>query len=89
MRRHYLVRGRVQGVGYRYFAWRHGRRLGLAGWVRNLPDGRVEALADAAPDRLEQFEAELRRGPALASVQALDIAEPQDESEPLGTFEIR
>jgi acylphosphatase len=89
VRRRYLVEGAVQGVGFRHFAWRQGRRLGLQGWVRNLPDGRVEAVAEGDRGRLERFEAELARGPIMASVTQLQHSEIPDESEPLGSFEIR
>ncbi len=70
--RHFLVSGRVQGVGYRYFAYRAALRLGLLGWVRNLADGRVEALAEGSPAALDAFAEELRRGPAHSSVTRLD-----------------
>ncbi|MCK9517757.1 MAG: acylphosphatase [Dehalococcoidia bacterium] len=62
--RRYIVRGRVQGVGFRYFTERLGRNLGLDGWVRNLPDGRsVEAVAAGDPATLDDFERGLREGP--------------------------
>ena len=69
------VRGRVQGVGFRAATAHEGRRLGLAGWVRNLPDGRVEveAAGDAATvDRLVEW---LRHGPAPARVTGIDVEE--------------
>jgi acylphosphatase len=64
----YYVSGIVQGVGYRYFVERLARRLKLAGYVKNLPDGRVEAYAIGDEGSLERFRAELRRGPVGASV---------------------
>ena len=54
--RRYLVSGRVQGVGFRFFADAVAQREGLHGWVRNLPDGRVEALAEGEADALDRFE---------------------------------
>lgn len=66
--RHLLIEGKVQGVGYRYFAYQAALRLGLAGWVRNLADGRVEALAEGEGDILDAWVAELRRGPARSVV---------------------
>ena len=89
MKRRYLVTGVVQGVGFRYFTRRAAHRLGLGGWVRNLPDGRVEAEAVGPPAVLGQFEAELRRGPTGGRVTNLQIEEiPDDGLEPT-SFEIR
>ena len=64
-----VVTGRVQGVGYRAFVVRQADSLGLAGWVRNQSDGSVEAFAAGKPDRLDEFVAALRRGPAHARVE--------------------
>jgi acylphosphatase len=71
--RRYVVSGRVQGVGFRYFTQDTARREGLAGVVRNLPDGRVEAVAEGDSDALGRFEVALRRGPARARVDSVDI----------------
>ncbi len=62
------VRGRVQGVGFRWFARESARRLGLAGWVRNCADGSVEAAASGPDEAIAQFLALLRRGPDGARV---------------------
>ncbi|MGH9387182.1 MAG: acylphosphatase [Vicinamibacterales bacterium] len=67
--RRFLVSGRVQGVGYRYFAADAARREGLHGYVKNLPDGRVEAEAEGEADALERFERSLRQGPSMARVE--------------------
>jgi acylphosphatase len=69
---HVRVRGLVQGVGFRWFVRERARRLGLAGWVRNLPDGSVEVMASGDPGQLDLLRAELQRGPSGASVEALD-----------------
>jgi acylphosphatase len=71
--RRYVVSGRVQGVGFRYFTQDTARREGLAGVVRNLPDGRVEAVAEGDSEALGRFEVALRRGPARARVDSVDI----------------
>jgi len=71
----YVVRGRVQGVGYRYFVMREAAALGVSGFARNLPDGTVEVIAEAAEDVLELFEDRLRQGPSFASVKDLDRSE--------------
>jgi acylphosphatase len=68
----YLIRGRVQGVGYRYFVSREAQSLGIAGFARNLADGVVEVVAEAAHEALAAFEARLREGPAFASVASVD-----------------
>jgi acylphosphatase len=64
----YVVSGRVQGVGYRYFALRTASELGVSGFARNLPDGRVEVVAEASEAALAEFEAALRRGPSFSEV---------------------
>ncbi len=66
---HYRVSGRVQGVGYRAFAADAARAEGLAGWVRNRPDGSVEAHAEGDADALARFEWRLWQGPSLARVE--------------------
>ena len=73
--RRYYVSGMVQGVGYRYFASGAARRLGLAGYVRNLNDSRVEVYAIGAPAALDAFRGELHRGPHSARVTAV-VEEP-------------
>jgi acylphosphatase len=70
-RLHVLIRGRVQGVGFRFFVLRHARALGLRGWVRNRADGAVEAEAEGRHADLEAWTALLREGPTGASVSAL------------------
>jgi acylphosphatase len=66
---HLTVHGRVQGVGFRYFVVRHARHLQLTGWVRNLPDGAVEVLAEGARSALGSLIDSLRRGPPGADVR--------------------
>jgi acylphosphatase len=84
----YLIRGRVQGVGYRYFAQRTAHRLGVYGFARNLPDGDVEVHAEAEPRTLSQFKQELERGPRMSLV--LEIVESDvPESGVYSSFLIR
>jgi acylphosphatase len=78
----YVVTGRVQGVGYRYFVLREAERLGLAGFARNLPDGRVEVVAEGAEDVLGELESRLRRGPSFAAVAGVDRAPVAARGEP-------
>ena len=82
-----LVEGRVQGVGYRYFAARAARELGLRGWVRNLADGRVEAHAAGEAAAVRAFVERLREGPPHGQVHRIEVLEaegPEGEG-----FEIR
>ncbi len=70
--RRFLISGRVQAVGFRAFVVRAAEDLGVSGWVRNLSDGRVETLAQAAQEQLEEFGARLRRGPSLSRVDQVE-----------------
>ncbi|MBL8174536.1 MAG: acylphosphatase [Bryobacterales bacterium] len=70
--RRYFVRGRVQGVGYRYFVQRHATELGIRGYTRNLDDGRVEVYAVAGLDKLSELEGRLRKGPPFSDVRGVD-----------------
>ena len=76
----YFVSGMVQGVGYRYFAQRAAERLGVAGYVRNLGDGRVEVYAIGDARALAQLRAELERGPRAAQVSK--VTEEKAEIDP-------
>lgn len=73
----YFVSGMVQGVGYRYFVQDAAERLGLAGYVRNLNDGRVEAYAIGSPNELREFRAAIERGPMMSRVSHV-AEEPAD-----------
>jgi acylphosphatase len=70
----FVVRGRVQGVGYRYFVQREAGSLGVTGFVRNLPDGSVEIVAEGGESAVAQLEARLREGPSFASVASVERA---------------
>jgi acylphosphatase len=71
--RRYVVSGRVQGVGFRAFVHRAAAVEGLHGWVRNLPDGRVEISAEGEAASLERFEWHVRQGPPAARVDDFDV----------------
>ena len=75
--RRYLISGRVQGVGFRFFTEAAAAREGLHGWVRNLPDGRVEIAAEGEAEALERFERHVRHGPPGARVERVEVDEPQ------------
>ena len=71
--RRIVVSGRVQGVGFRFFTQAAAVREGLHGWVRNLPDGRVEISAEGEVEALERFEHQVRHGPRGARVENVDV----------------
>ena len=71
-RLHAVVRGDVQGVGFRYFVQRRADQLGLRGWVRNNDDGTVEVVAEGERPDLEQLKRALDEGPRMAQVDRVD-----------------
>ncbi len=86
--KHYFISGRVQGVGFRAFTRRIAEENKLCGWVRNLPDGRVEALVQGPAVALKAFEERLRKGPTNGEVKQVDVKDGDAES--VGReFEIR
>lgn len=85
----YLVSGVVQGVGFRYFVLRKAQALAVAGWVRNLPDGRVEVVANGPVAALEELESALRTGPRHSRVADVEKSEISDEVSRLKDFQIR
>lgn len=70
--RKFLISGEVQGVGFRYFAQRAAARHQVQGYVRNLQDGRVEALCEGAPHNVEGFKHELATGPSFSRVETVE-----------------
>ncbi|GAB4387805.1 MAG: acylphosphatase [Thermodesulfovibrionales bacterium] len=87
-RAHVTVRGRVQGVFYRGFTEDTAHSLGLRGWVRNRPDGTVEAVFEGERAAIEQAVRECRKGPPAARVDGVDVRweEPTDEFD---TFSVK
>ncbi|HEY1204559.1 MAG: acylphosphatase [Bryobacteraceae bacterium] len=75
MARRYFIQGRVQGVGYRYFAESVAAELGIAGYARNLDDGRVEVYAVGTTDQLSALSGYLRKGPRMADVHGVQEME--------------
>ena len=73
--RRYIVRGRVQGVGFRWFVEREAHILGIAGWVRNNHDGSVEVLAQGTRDQLSGLHSRLREGPRAARVDSVEVSD--------------
>jgi acylphosphatase len=85
--RRYIVRGRVQGVGYRYFAERAAAQVGVTGYVRNRDDGDVEVYAVGTAPQLSRFSAMLRQGPRWSDVRGVDEQEAAVQNHP--SFEIK
>jgi acylphosphatase len=77
--RRWLVGGRVQGVGFRWFVTRAAEEIGLDGWVRNLADGRVEVQAAGSRSALDELERRLREGPRGGRVDDLESGGPTEE----------
>jgi acylphosphatase len=75
--RRFIVRGRVQGVGFRWFVEHEAHILGIAGWVRNNPDGSVEVLAMGSRDQLSGLRSRLREGPRAARVDDVEELEAE------------
>jgi acylphosphatase len=86
--RRFLIRGRVQGVGFRWFVEREAHILQIAGWVRNNHDGSVEVLAMGTPAQLSGLRSRLREGPRAARVDAVEESEAQPVAE-LNSFQVR
>lgn len=88
--KHFIISGRVQGVYYRASTCKKAKELGLSGWVRNLADGRVEALAYGAGPELDSFEHWLWQGPERANVTQVEVeAAAPDGLSNAETFEVR
>ena len=86
--RRFLVRGRVQGVGFRWFVEREAHILQISGWVRNNPDGSVEVLAVGTRDQLAGMRSRLQEGPRAARIDDVE----ESEAEPttgLNSFQVR
>jgi len=81
--RRFVISGRVQGVGFRYFVQSAAVRDSIRGWVRNLEDGRVETVAAGEPEAMERFERAIRQGPQASRVDRVEV----DETYPLSTHD--
>ena len=82
-----IVSGKVQGVSYRDFVAKHARHLALTGHVRNLPDSKVEILAQGSRPDLEEFLEHARHGPLFAKISDIEVRW-RDMGEPLSSFEV-
>jgi acylphosphatase len=80
--RRFAVTGRVQGVGFRYFVQEAADREGVTGYVRNLPDGSVEAYVEGEAEAVTRIERAIRRGPGGAHITNVNV----DDEEPAGSY---
>jgi acylphosphatase len=86
---HYLIKGRVQGVGFRWFVHQEAADIGLRGWVRNTEQGHVEIVAAGKPEELTELRNALRKGSRGSRVDAVEEQElVESEGAQLGPFEI-
>jgi acylphosphatase len=85
--RRFIVRGRVQGVGFRWFVEREAHILGIAGWVRNNTDGGVEVFAQGTRDQLSGLRSRLQQGPRAARVDGVEESETRP-ADGLSSFRI-
>ena len=89
MVQHFLVKGRVQGVGFRWFVQREASEIGLKGWVRNTEDGDVEVVVSGDPEGLTELRASLRKGPRGSRVdKVIEHTLADSEGEGLNAFKI-
>lgn len=86
--RHVRIHGKVQGVGYRFYATRVARRLGLKGWIQNNRDGSVEAMVEGEKQTIDEWIEELREGPRYAEVVKVE-QESKDFTGRLGDFDVK
>lgn len=86
--RHIRIHGKVQGVGYRFFATRVARRLGLKGWIQNNRDGTVDALVEGEASAIDEWVEELKEGPRYAEVTKID-QEAKDFTGKLPDFDVK
>lgn len=85
---HVLISGFVQGIGFRHFVRNKASELGISGWVRNLPDGRVEALFQGSKEKIEEMIGLCKKGPLLAEVEDV-VVEWQEEDRHFSDFSIQ
>lgn len=84
-----MISGRVQGVGFRYFTQKNASALGLKGWVKNLPDGRVEAMVSGSGKKVDELIKKCKEGPSSAFVKDIQVETIEHKKSALPEFEIR
>jgi len=84
-----VVKGRVQGVGFRWFVHRRAERIGLTGWVKNLYSGDVEVEACGSDEQVSELIEALRKGPPMSFVSDLDYSTEPADKDPYLSFDVR
>lgn len=87
-RAHVLIDGRVQGVGFRHFTKVNAEEVGVFGWVKNLPDGRVEAVFEGPVDHIREMVSRCEQGPGASRVDNVDVTLEEATNE-FDSFEVR
>ncbi|MDZ7756413.1 acylphosphatase [Rhodohalobacter sp.] len=87
MKKHIYITGRVQGVGFRHFTRKNADKLGIKGWVKNLPDGRVEAVFQGTESEVKELIERCKDGPVSSYVKDIDVTDV-DESKDHNSFEV-
>jgi acylphosphatase len=77
--RHCIIKGRVQGVGFRYFTFGSAEQHDIGGWVKNLPSGEVELYATGDEDAMARFMSDIEKGPSLALVEHIEVRDVAPE----------
>lgn len=80
MKKHIFISGRVQGVGFRHFIKKNAEALGVKGWVKNLPDGRVEAIFQGSEEQIDEIIQRCKKGPVAGFVQDIKVRDANDET---------
>ena len=88
VRKHVYLSGRVQGVGFRAFTMRTAQQLNVNGWVKNLSDGRVEAILTGSEEKVDKMLEQVKQGPSFAKVDDIEIRE-EDYQGQYDKFEVR
>lgn len=87
--KHFIISGRVQGVGFRYFTYRTAKNLDIKGWVQNLRDGTVEAVISGSKKNVSEMIGKLKEGPPSANVQDIEEVDKPANTDHLEDFSIR
>ncbi|MBD3615271.1 MAG: acylphosphatase [Gracilimonas sp.] len=80
MKKHIFISGRVQGVGFRHFTKKNAEALGVKGWVKNLPDKRVEAIFQGSEEKVDDLIQRCKKGPVASFVQDIKVRDAKDET---------
>lgn len=88
MRKHIFISGRVQGVGFRHFTRKNAEALNIDGWVKNLPDGRVEAVFEGTKENVKEIIDRCRKGPSASRVNNLEVQDTEHKKSTLNGFEV-